>query len=252
VYLPPQYGMKAYAHRRFPVVELVAGAGGGPTVWEQELHVQRIMDVGLRYGTLAPMILVMPTVTVAPPRDTECVNVSDGPQVETYLVHDVRAAIVRDFRATRNPAGWAMLGYSTGGYCATNILLRNPTLFHSGVSLSGYGKPYKDQTTGTLFANAADRDANTPIWRLTHLPQPRVSLLLMTSRDDPDSQRDSNEIVAEARAPLSVDEVTLQSAGHNFSVWRAEEPTALAWLSQRLSPPLASTPTVDGVGPSPS
>jgi enterochelin esterase-like enzyme len=252
VYLPPQYADERYRHRMFPVVEMLAGAGGGPNTWQSELDVAKTLDDGLARGTTIPIIAVMPTVTVDPPRDTECVDVSDGPSVETYLVRDVRATILHDFRADRTAAGWALLGYSTGGYCATNLTLRNPDWFAAGVSMSGYAKPYLDATTGQLFGRRSDlRDQNTPLWRLQHLPPPAVRLLLMTSKDDPQSRRDSDALAAATHPPLRTDLLTLPSAGHNFSVWRAEEPTAFAWLSRVLAPPLTAIPTVDGRSPGP-
>lgn len=250
VYLPPQYGSPAYAHRKFPVVELITGAGGHPGTWTAHLNVATYLDNGLRNGSDVPMIVVMPTVSVAAPRDTECVNVSAGPQVDTYLTTDVRAAVVRAFRASTNAAGWGVLGYSTGGYCATDLALRHPTEFAAAVSLSGYDKPYVDATTGDLFGRNPDtRNTNTPIWRLAHLPQPGLRLLLMTTHDDPSTYRDAQAMAAATRSPLQTEVLALRHGGHNFSVWRAEEPTAYAWLSRVLTPPLAPIPVIDGTRP---
>lgn len=251
VYLPPQYGSPAYAHRQFPVLELIAGAGGHPETWDAHLNTASILDTGLRTGTSTPMIVVMPTVTVAPPRDTECVNVAHGPQVDTYLTADVRNAMTRAFRVAPGGSSWGLLGYSTGGYCATNLALRHPGEYGAAVSLSGYNKPYRDSTTGDLFGHdQALLDANTPIWRLQHLPQPRLRLLLMSTKDDVSTNRESKQMLAATRSPLQTQVLCLQHGGHNFSVWRAEEPTAFAWLSRVLTPPLAPIPRVDGTVPS--
>jgi hypothetical protein len=40
--------------------------------------------------------------------------------------------------------------------------------------------------------------------------------------------------------------ISLARGGHNFAVWRPEGPTAFAWLSTWLTPPLAPVPTIDG------
>lgn len=250
VYLPPQYGAPAYAHRTFPVTELIAGAGGHPGTWTHHLNVSAILDAGLHAGADIPMIVVMPTVTVAPPRDTECVNVTNGPQVDTYLTTDVRAAVTHAFRAATESGSWAMLGYSTGGYCAANLALRHPTQFSAAVSLSGYDKPYTDPTPGGLFAHDQNAlNANSPIWRLQHLPAPALRLLLVATRDDAAAYRDAQAMAAATRSPLQTEVLTLRHGGHNFSVWRAEEPTAFAWLSHVLTPPLAPIPVVDGTLP---
>jgi enterochelin esterase-like enzyme len=250
VYLPPQYGAPGYVRRRFPVVELIAGSGGHPDTWLSHLDITTVLDAGLRAGTTTPMIVVMPTVTVDPPRDTECVNVVNGPRVDTYLTTDVRTAVAHDFRAATDPGSWALLGYSTGGYCASNLALRHPRDFAAAVSLSGYDQPYRDATTGELFGHDPNtRNANSPIWRVQHLPAPNLRLLLMTTRDDPSTNHDAQAMARATRPPLQTAVLTLRHGGHNFSVWRAEEPTAFAWLSRALTPALAPMPAVDGTTP---
>ena len=42
---------------------------------------------------MQPMILVMLRPTVAPPRDTECVDVPGGPQTETFFAEDLPQAV---------------------------------------------------------------------------------------------------------------------------------------------------------------
>ena len=251
VYLPPQYGAPQYLHRQFPVVELIAGAGGHPNTWQQHLQLARLLDRGIAAGTIIPFIAVMPTVMVAPPRDTECVNVAHGPQVESYLTTDVYTAVTHDFRAATTRDGWGLMGYSTGGYCASNILLRHPDSYVAGVSLAGYAKPYLDSTTGPLFGRDQTlKNENTPLWRVQHLTAPDVSLLLMTTHDDSATYHDALAMQHAARAPLNVCLLALRHGGHNFAVWSAQEPTAFGWLSRQLTPPLRPIPSVDGRSPS--
>jgi hypothetical protein len=185
VYLPPQYGVRAYRNRRFPVVELLPGYPGHPRNWAEQFDVATVLDQGIESGRVSPLIAVMPTSIVAPPRDTECVNVVDGPQVETYLTTDVPDALTHVFRAQPISTGWGVMGYSTGGYCAVNLALRHPDRYRAAVSLSGYNAPAHDVTTGDLFAgNSSLRDQNTTIWRVQHLPPPVLKLLLIDTRQD--------------------------------------------------------------------
>ena len=44
-------------------------------------------------GKMQPMILVMMRPTVAPPRDTECVDIPGGPQTETFFAKDLPRAV---------------------------------------------------------------------------------------------------------------------------------------------------------------
>jgi hypothetical protein len=48
---------------------------------------------------------------------------------------------------------------------------------------------------------------------------------------------------------LSVTLVSLRHGGHNFEVWRAEEPVAFAWVSAQLTAPLTPPPVIDNTPP---
>lgn len=250
VYLPVQYGSPGYAHRVFPVVELIAGSPGTPKTWTESLHVAQILDREMAAGRSSPFIAVMPSQDVAGRRDTQCVNVVHGPNVERYLTLDVRNVITRAFRASTQSREWALIGYSSGGFCATNLAMRHPELFSAAVSIAGNAHPAHDSQTGELFGkNPAVRNLNTPIWRATHLAPPDVALLLMSSAKDSSTSRDAAELAAAARAPLSVSLLTLRRGGHNFEIWRAEEPVAFAWVSAQLTAPLAPPPIIDNTKP---
>lgn len=250
VYLPIQYGMPQYQHRKFPVVELVAGSPGSPKSWTHALGVAQVLDQEIAAGRSLPFIAVMPSQEVAGRRDTQCVDVVGGPKVETYLTTDVRTVVMRAYRASSQPGAWALMGYSSGGYCATNLAMRHPDMFGAAVSIAGYAHPAHDHQTGELFGhNATLRDQNTPLWRAAHLPPPDVALLLMTSAEDKLSDADAHAMAAVARAPLSVALVSLRHGGHNFEVWRAEEPVAFGWLSAHLIAPLTPPPVIDNTSP---
>ncbi|MDT4938867.1 MAG: hypothetical protein QOG80_2538 [Pseudonocardiales bacterium] len=250
VYLPAQYGLPEYAHREFPVVELVAGAPGTPQTWTDALAVAHNLDREIAAGRSLPFIAVMPSQDVAGHRDTQCVDIAGGPQVDRYLTTDIRTAVVRAFRANPQGRAWALMGYSSGGFCATNLAMRHPDLFAAAVSIAGYARPAHDHQTGDLFGgNAELRNENTPVWRATHLPPPDVALLLITTSQDPGTARDAHEMAAAARRPLSVTCLNLGHGGHNFEVWRAEEPVAFAWVSRQLIAPLAPQPVIDNTQP---
>jgi enterochelin esterase-like enzyme len=250
VYLPAEYGMAQYAHRKFPVLELVAGSPGTPQTWTDSLDVAPILDREIAAGRSIPFIAVMPSQDVAGGRDTQCVNVVGGPAVDTYLSVDVRATITHAYRASAQSTAWAIMGYSSGGFCATNLAMRHPDMFVAAASIAGYARPAHDHQTGELFGHsAALRDQNTPLWRATHLPPPDVALLLVSTAQDPGTDRDAADLAAAARPPLSVTRLSLRHGGHNFEVWRAEEPVAFAWVSTQLVAPLAPPPVIDNTSP---
>lgn len=239
-YLPPQYALPAYRNRRFPVVELFDGYPGSPQSWLNGLHVQTMLDAEIAAGRAEPFIAILPTQTVASPRDTECVNVVHGPQVETYLAEDVAATVRRDFRA--QSTGWGAYGYSTGGFCAVNLTLHHPNQFAAAVSLSGNFLAVEDRTTGDLYGHSQRyRDWNSPIWFVRHEPPPNVRVLGLASIQDVGSVGALRTLAAGARTPTVVTPIVLRYGGHNPDVWRAEEPLGWDWLSAQLPGPLAGS-----------
>ena len=250
VYLPAAYGDPAYASRSFPVVELIPGYPGSPLSWVARLHIAAILDNEMQVGNTVPFIAVMPTSNVSMPRDTECVNVVGGPQVDTYLTEDVRAAVESAFRADSNGQQWGVMGYSTGGYCAANLAMRHPAEFHVAVSLSGYDRAPRDYQTGDLFRGSTLlANLNDVAWRAEHLASPDINILLFSTMQEPAVVRDVRRFERAARPPLHVWEVTLPRGGHNGVVWTSEMPTAFGWMSRYLASPLLPVPSVDGLLP---
>jgi enterochelin esterase-like enzyme len=253
VYLPAAYGDPAAAATRFPVVELLHGFPGRPESWTGPLQLQRILDAQIARRQSVPFIAVMPTQNLVFPRDTQCVDVSGGPRVDTFLSRDVHRAVIDSFRAATDTSGWALMGYSTGGYCAINLAMRHPDLFTAAVSLSGYARPAHDGSTGDLFGgSSALRNRNTPLWAAAHLPPRELSMLVITSRQDGASYRDTEQLAAAARAPLRVVTILLARGGHNAALWKAMEPEAFNWLSRQVTAPLAPIGVGGGLVPIPT
>ncbi len=250
VYLPPQYGDPAYADRSFPVVELLSGFPGGPRTWVRQLHVSSVLDTLITTGRAAPFIAVIPEQNIAAPRDTECVNVVGGPQVDSYLSYDVRMATLRAFRTASSGTQWTLMGDSTGGYCAADLAFRHPEMYAAAVSIAGYDAPARDSTTGDLFGgNRQLAHSYSPLWMLQHRPAPDLALLLISSRPDLTARRAAEHMVAAVRPPLRLAVLTLPRGGHNFATFAAEIPSGFSWLSRFVAAPLAPLPEVDGLVP---
>ncbi|HET6209832.1 MAG TPA: alpha/beta hydrolase-fold protein [Jatrophihabitans sp.] len=250
VYLPPQYGDPAYANRSFPVLELTSGFPATPNTWIRVLHLDAELNYLIDTGRSAPFIAVVPVQNVASPRDTECVNVVGGPQVDSYLSYDVRTAVERSVRASTAGSQWTVLGDSTGGYCALDLSLRHPEMFAAAVSIAGYDTPAHDATTGNLFGNDPALAAlYSPLWLVRHRPLPDLHLLLISTRADRYPTRAARQLAAAVRPPLQVSLLTLPRGGHNFGTFAAEVPVGVSWLSRFVAAPLAPLPTVDGLLP---
>ncbi|MFF2410592.1 alpha/beta hydrolase [Streptomyces sp. NPDC058092] len=236
VYLPPEYFQPAFARRKFPAVVVLTGYPGVSENLLKGLGYPRTAHDRVEAGRSQPMILVMLRPTVAPPRDTECVNVKGGPQTETFFAEDLPRVVSDAYRVGKLARNWGIMGNSTGGYCALKIGLHHPDRFAASVGLSAYYKAAEDPTTGDLFhGDQGARDRSDLMWSLDNLPQPDSSFLVTTSKRGEGNYRSTMRFLSKVKPPAQASSIVLDSGGHNFNTWRREIPSALDWMSSRLS-----------------
>jgi enterochelin esterase-like enzyme len=121
VYLPPCYQQSG---ARFPSAILLHGLSYRENQWE-DLGLIDALDTGIRNGTLAPMVIVMPymgnfgQVNQFPP----------DPSYETHILDELVPSLERNFCLWQNPAYRALGGISRGGFWAYSIAMRHPDVF---------------------------------------------------------------------------------------------------------------------------
>ncbi|MFE7776479.1 alpha/beta hydrolase [Streptomyces sp. NPDC057445] len=236
VYLPPEYFQPAFAKKTFPATVVLTGYPGTAENLLKGLKYPRTAYQQAADGKMQPMILVMMRPTVAPPRDTECVDVPGGPRTETFFAKDLPAAVSEAYRVGTKPRNWGFMGNSTGGYCALKIALHHPEQFAAGAGLSAYYRAAEDATTGDLFnGDKHERKRANLLWSLDHRPQGASSFLVTTSKQGEGNLTATHEFIKKVKSPARVSSITLDSGGHNFNTWRREIPPALVWMSGRLS-----------------
>lgn len=231
VWLPPEYSEKAYQHTEFPVIQLLSGYPGSPGSWFKSLGGPVILENEVKNHNAKPAILVGATINVDGKHNPDCSNIPGGPQVATWLVHDVRNLIETSFRTSTDRSGWALMGYSEGGLCASKLVLQYPADYIAAVSMSGDDHPDGDLLKpGTLTWNE-----NSPLWLLQHRPPAPVSLLLTGTLQDGSTAAEASEMSRAAKPPTLVSRLIAQRGGHNAGVWRAAEPPAFDWLAKQFS-----------------
>ena len=141
IYLPPQYFRKAYAHYKFPVIELLHGSPGDPAAW---IDVMGVIPTFLNLLVSHPKdaaVLVMPDTDGGKQYALQCLNDPGGIQDMTFVALDVPAAIARIARVQPQGRAWGLAGYSEGGYCTANIALQEPQRYGAAGVMSGYFAP---------------------------------------------------------------------------------------------------------------
>ncbi|AIA04602.1 alpha/beta hydrolase [Streptomyces noursei] len=246
VYLPPQYFQQQFHRQRFPVMVVISGYPGGIMNLAQHLQIPQNAGRLIAQGKMQPTVIVMVRPTIAPPRDTECVDVPGGPQAETFFTKDLPDAMKSAYRVGHDPSAWGAFGYSSGGTCSLQLAMRNPQAYTSAVSLSGDYAIKDDLTTGSLFGpgptGAQRQHEHDLLWRLQHLPAPQVSALVASSRQGESDYGDTMKFIHAVKAPMRVDSIILPRGSHQFGTWRREVVPALEWQSQQLTFPQDTEP----------
>lgn len=255
VYLPPQYFQQQFRRQRFPVMVVISGYPGGIMNLAQHLQVPQNAGRLIAQGRMQPTVIVMVRPTIAPPRDTECVDVPGGPQAETFFTKDLPDAMKATYRVGHDPSAWGAFGYSSGGTCSLQLAMRNPKAYTSAVSLSGDYAIKDDLTTGSLFGpgpeGAKREHEHDLLWRLKHLPTPQISALVASSRKGEADYGPTMDFVHAVKPPMTVDSIILPQGSHQFTTWRREVVPALEWQSQQLTFPQdtqAAPPRKPGAG----
>ncbi|MEU6481130.1 alpha/beta hydrolase-fold protein [Streptomyces sp. NPDC047017] len=238
IYLPPEYFQPQYRTRTFPASVVLTGYPGTAQALISKLDYPRTAQDLAKKGRMQPMILVMLRPTVAPPRDTECVDVPGGPQSETFFGKDLPDAVSGHYRVAKKPGGWGIIGDSTGGYCALKIAMHHPSVYGAGVGLSPYYKAAIDPTTGDLFQGNKNLKNRADLsWSIKHEPAPDTSLLVTSSRRGESDYRATMKFIDDVKATgrTRISSIILESGGHNFNTWLREIPGSLEWISARLA-----------------
>jgi enterochelin esterase-like enzyme len=142
------------------------------------------------------------------------------------------------YRVGKKPGSWGIIGDSTGGYCALKLAMHHPGAYAAGVGLSPYYKAPIDATTGDLFHGDKElKDRADLFWCLENLPAPDTSLLVTSSKAGEPNYKSTLKFIQQVQAKKStrISSIILESGGHNFNTWRREIPSALQWMSGRLS-----------------
>ena len=238
VYLPPIW-FRGRHRPTLPVVEMIGGERGGPGDWVRLGNAVQVSDdYAHRHHGYAP-ILVFTDSIARFNNDTECVNGPRGNSAD-HLDQDIPHFIEHTFDASRNPAQWAVAGFSMGGTCALDLVVEHPSTFTHFVDISGDLAPNSGdpaQTLADLYGgNVAAEHANEPLLVMhAHGRYRGVSGLFLTSTAEPRHQHEAEEL---SQAAAKVDIWSRVEVSPGSHVWQFAGPafaTAYPWLANQLA-----------------
>ncbi len=230
IYLPPTYGLKTMARRRYPVVFLLHGDPGGPDDWIK-LGAMPLFDAGIAQGAIPEVIVVMPDGNGRVTFSTQWANRRDGrDRVEDALIELV-THIDTDYRTVRDRRYRVIAGLSSGGFGAANVAARHPDTFGTAMSFSGYF-----QAQGPVFGgDPAYVRANSPYDLVADREPARgVRYVLVVGSADP-VYRWGTERFAHQLARLGVPHnLELVSGSHGGVMWLAGLEVGMRLVSDDL------------------
>ena len=149
------------------------------------------------------------------------------------------------FRTIRSPAGRAIGGVSSGGYCALNLGMRHQQVFGAILAMMPFGDPGKNAINLMLGGNYTEGRANSPSdYVRTMRIQRFQSVFLSTGRHDAEPYRITQFMASVLSKRGDYVGVRINAGlGHNWHEARDELPYALAFASERLNPTTAPPPT---------
>jgi enterochelin esterase-like enzyme len=249
VYLPPQYFQKAYAHYKFPVIELLHGSPGNPQAWVDVMGAIPTFLNLLETHPRDAAVLVMPDTDGGLQYGLQCLNNPGGLQDMTFVALDVPAAIARIARVQPPGRAWGLAGYSEGGYCTANIALQDPAAFGAAGVMSGYFSPISSTVPAGnkpgarpvrvyVFRGRPDlRLINTPQDYITQVPVNDVLPAFWLAAGAQDKQDVAAATLFRQLLQTRVANVPLViiPGGHQGSVWRAALGPMLSWMTPQLA-----------------
>jgi enterochelin esterase-like enzyme len=236
IYFPAAYFDAATPNRTFPVVEFLTGYYGGLDVFQRNMSGNKVMDDLIAKKKLQPTILVIPEQNPHLPADSECVDAVRGDKADTYLSQDVPDVLRAELRVGHQRSSWALMGYSTGGFCAANLALRHPETYSAVIGLAGYFHAITDSSTGDLYKGRKDvKLANTPTHTIGLPRKYPISFYLTSSSGDGEGMRGLKEFTPLIKAPDRLTNLVVGKGGHNMRSWRQALPGAFEWISKTLS-----------------
>lgn len=238
VYTPPGFGQNPT--QRYPVLVLLHGAPGEPLDWLYEGDAHRAIDKAIAAGTIPPCIIALPDGHGPFYKGgSEWADAKGGQcNMETAIVRDLSQYLEKTYRATSNPALWAIGGLSEGGYGAANLTVRHPERFQSALVFSGdlRVKDTWGDDTDVFGTDPAVRSANSPIEQLRKVsPEARKKLhfyVAVGTDDDDDLISDAVGFSSVARAEGVSVHLDRDPGGHKWGFWSQHFLAALPLLGQ--------------------
>ena len=223
VYLPPHYPRSGRPSAPLPVVVVISDRISSQNAVYGAGQLAATATSQIAAGRLRPVIMVMLPATVggqAGATDQGCLDVPGGAQAATFFSQDLPDAMNSAYDVESGPSGWALLGDSSGGYCAMQLAMSNSQVFAAAAA------PAADYTAppgaGEFGGSAQIRTQDDLLWRLQHQAMQPISVLFTEP--------------GQAQSFLSLVRPPMHASSATLSTGRWPLNPVLDWIGRTIGP----------------
>lgn len=235
LYLPPAYLTSPRAV--LPVMVMIAGQPGRPQDWFSSGRLGSTVDAyAARHDGLAPVVVVVDALG-SQDANPLCLDSALG-NAATYVARDVPAWIEKSLQVSRDPAQWAIGGFSYGGTCSIQLAVNYPAIYPTFLDFLGQDEPSLGDHAGTVAATFAGDErafaAVNPVDVLRTRQFPELTGVFVAGAADDEYRPQQQRMFAAAQAAgLNVRYYELPG-GHEGATWGAALEREMDWTGRQL------------------
>jgi enterochelin esterase-like enzyme len=236
LYLPPTYATEPA--RRYPVLYLLHGDGGSAASWLL-LGIQNTLDRAIAGQGLPDLIVVMPDGSAPDGSDTDWANRWDGTDPVENSVLELVSDIDGAYRTLNSGADRFIGGYSAGGFGALNIAVQHPGMFSVAMSFNGFTAANDPAADPVFGSDPGFLSVNSPINQDTQMPAGTTPYFVLTGGESDAYFTSLTQAFAALLQSAGIaSEFHVVPGGHDPRAWNAGLGYGLAYLANRLQPPV--------------
>ena len=209
----------------YRVIQVLPGFPGTPLGWIKRLNTVSNLEAEWNSKKLPASIAILTDTNLLHGYDGECFDTPGGPQIESWLSDDVHQFATQFLGVKAD--GWAIMGTSTGGWCAPMLAIRHPNLFIAGASIAGYFTPQPNKSLSTAISKELKKEYD--LRAIIKAKHPKVAIFATIAPSDHGSYFQTIHFINDMKNLISIRTINLKGQGHNFDAWLPAIKPALQW-----------------------
>jgi hypothetical protein len=213
----------------YQVIELFSGTPGVPQTWIDAMAGVSTMEKLENTNQIQPTLLIIPAINVVGGQDTECMNFDGGAQVETWITNDMHSFAQTFLGIDSRP--WSAFGYSTGGWCASEIATLHQDQYSHAVAIAGYFEPMF--SLGITKRERKFLGAKYDLVKAIKSGATNTELMIIAGVNDKFATKSARTLMDQVDSIIPIKYIPIPNGGHNIESWKPYVAAGFQWLNQK-------------------